>query len=72
MKYLIFQKVVVNQPHHETISFNSLEECVSWLTTQSNPIDYVVVDSEINEWFDGYTLTSPNTDYRSLFSYSLA
>lgn len=71
MKYKIFQKVVVNRPCHESTTFDTLEECVAWLTiTHLEPIDYVIVDTETNEWFDGHGLTATiQTDYQKLFSY---
>jgi len=68
MKYKIYQKVVVNQPCHETTEFDTLDECAAWLKQQPTPINYIVVDVETNEWFDGYALTLP-ADYQKLFSY---
>lgn len=67
MKYKVYQKVVVNQPRHETVEFDSFDDCVEWLRTCFKPINYVVIDTETNEWVDGQALFQ--TDYSKLFSY---
>lgn len=69
MRYLIFQKVVVNQPHHETASFATLPECAGWLVQDAQ--NYVVVDTETDEWFDGGALLRSEHSLRSLLSYSI-
>lgn len=72
MKYKIFHKINVSIPDYWVEQFDTPEECVAYLTTLKNTVEFVVVDTETNEWFDGYTLTHPPVNYKSLFSYSLA
>ena len=69
MRYSIFQKVVVNQPRHESASFNTLPECAHWLTQDAH--NYVVVDTGTDEWYDGGALLRSDSNLRSLLSYSL-